>query len=89
MNILYKDFVPQVTDPGGFFKAMTVEDFEKVVLEANQWISSQSIKLINIETVVLPNINLPHEEGSTDTNISMSGEFSTYWNQFIRVWYQK
>ncbi len=45
------------------------------------------VKLLNLETVVLPNTWSPHEEGSNDSSLGTAGEFPSLWHQFVRVWF--
>lgn len=46
-----------------------------------QW----QVRLINVETVVLPNIW--SEEGTQDPELQIAGGYGS-WNQFVRVWYE-
>lgn len=87
--IRYKDFTPRQTAKGGIFKAPTYEELSQTLATANAWIAEKQIKVINIETVVLPNMHNMGEEGSEDVQLHTSGEMGTYWYQFIRVWYQR
>jgi len=86
--IEFKDFTPRQLSKGGFLSAAQYESFEHAVKEAGSWVDSEQVTVINIETVVLPNMHSPHEEGSTDAELRQSGDFVTAWSQFIRVWYQ-
>ncbi len=86
--IEFKDFAPRQLSEGGFLSAAQYASFEDAVNEAGSWIESAKVTVINIETVVLPNMRSRREEGSTDTSLRQSDERSTTWNQFIRVWYQ-
>lgn len=90
MSLLIKDFVPEKTK-GGLFKSSEVQKFEEVLKEANAWIEANkgSIKMINVETLLLPNIHESDEEGSTDTELWTAGESSSHWYQLIRLWYEK
>ena len=85
--IAYKDFVPQITKSGGFFTSTEFQDLIEPVVDANDWIEANNISVINVETVVLPNMH--NEEGSEDVSIRTSGEMSAHWYQFIRVWYNR
>jgi hypothetical protein len=86
--IAYRDFAPQQTSPGGLMRAPKFEPFDHAVAAANAWIEAEGIDVVTIETVTLPNIWSPHEEGTSDPNISASPDFVTQWNQFVRVWYR-
>ena len=86
--ISFKDFVPEMISQPGFLKAAEHESFDEAVAAANLWIHQNKIKVVNIETVVLPNIWLRWEEGSTDGSIGTSGDSPSHWHQFERVWYR-
>jgi hypothetical protein len=86
--IEFQDFVPEVRDKGGFFRMPTLEQLSESLGRANDWIAKNEFDVINVETVVLPNIHVSGEEGSTDTQLRTAGETSASWHQFIRVWYR-
>jgi hypothetical protein len=65
----------------------TFETFDACVDAARAWVAENSIQVINIETVVLPNIYEPNEQGTTDTDLETTDEVHTHWYQFVRVWY--
>ncbi|MEM9337624.1 MAG: hypothetical protein AAGA66_02775 [Bacteroidota bacterium] len=83
------DFAPQVTKKGGLFKSTEVEKFQEIVNQMNDWIAAEKPEIINIETVLLPNIHDSDEEGSEDTMLGTGRESSSHWYQFIRVWYKE
>lgn len=83
----YYDFVPKVLDSGGFLKAARLEELCDVMEDVNYWVDANAIDVINIETVVLPNMH--RESGSEDTNLNTSGEMRSTWHQFVRVWYKR
>lgn len=85
----FKDFVPQEVAAGGFLKVAEYESFDAALAAANDWIHENNIQVINIETVVLPNIWSRFEEGSTDTSLGTRGDFPSHWHQFIRVWFHE
>jgi hypothetical protein len=86
--IRFHDFVPQMLAPPGWFKEGDYESLEEAVAAANTWIAEDNIRIINVETVVLPNIWSRFEEGPTDTALSTSGDSPSRWHQFVRCWYQ-
>ncbi|EEF58608.1 hypothetical protein [Pedosphaera parvula] len=53
MGIGYQDFFPEVVNSGFFTKEF--EELTATVTLANQWISSSGVRVINVETIVLPN----------------------------------
>ncbi len=86
--IKFKDFVPEMIAQPGLFREGTYESLEIAVEAANDWIKEYDIRVINVETVVLPNIWSRYEEGSADVALGTSGDSPSRWHQFIRVWYR-
>lgn len=84
----YKDFVPQEIQAPGLLNPGEHESFDHAVAAANQWILENDIKVIGVETVVLPNIWSRWEEGSADASIGTSGDTPSRWHQFVRCWYR-
>lgn len=85
--IAYQDFVPEKIAPGGFFKMASYESLNECLRQANRWITANGIEVVNVETVVLPNMYAPGEEGSSDVELRTSGDMFSSWHQFIRVWH--
>ncbi len=85
----YKDFIPQQTTGPGFFSAAQYQTFDEAVQAANRFADDQSARILNVETVVLPNVWDPAEDGTTDPSIRTSGDFPATWHQFIRVWFER
>ena len=90
--LAYRDFAPKVTtvDRGSSYFSWPVqvyESFDEAVLAADAWIAEDQIQVRQIETVVLPNIWSPQEEGSADP--ALQARPGTVWHQFVRVWYDK
>ena len=86
--IRFRDFVPKMLAPPGWFKEGDYESLEDAVAAVNAWIAENKVRVISIETVVLPNIWSRFEEGSTDTALSTSGDSPSRWHQIVRCWYQ-
>lgn len=84
----YKDFVPDEIERPGFLTPGEHESFDDAVEAANQWIVENNIKIIGMETVVLPNIWSRWEDGSGDASIGTSGDAPSRWHQFLRCWYR-
>lgn len=89
----FRDFVPRSIESkskflGLEFPETTFETFNACVDAARAWVAEQNIEVINLETVVLPNIYEPNEAGTVDTDLVASGEVRTHWYQFLRVWYR-
>lgn len=86
--IQYRDFVPEMLAAPKLFKAGEYESLEAAIEAANSWIKEYDVRIVNIETVVLPNIWSRYEEGTSDVALGTSGEMPSHWHQFVRVWYQ-
>lgn len=83
-TLCHADFVPRALQQ----RLLAQDVYESVsaaVQGASVWINAHGVDVVNIETVVLPNLH--QEEGSTDASLRTSGEMSSSWHQFIRVWY--
>ncbi len=87
--IEYKDFVPRMLGPAGFLGEPEFESLEDAMEACNKWIESNGVEVINVETVVLPNLHNPLEGGSGDVNIRQNEDHVTAWNQYIRVWIKR
>jgi hypothetical protein len=87
--IACKDFVPKMLSAGGIFSSSEFEDFAAALKAANQWITDKQIDVVNIETVVLPNVWSAREKGPRDPELRIPPNTTADWNQFIRVWYRK
>ena len=87
--ITFKDFVPAVTAGPNIFGKRSFEDLAQTRQKMNEWIENEpNLKIINIETVVLPSIHKPSEKGSDDPELKIHGETISKWYQFFRVWYK-
>lgn len=84
MAIAHQDFVP-VTNRSGFFST-DYEPLDSVVARANAWMTEVGARVVNIETVLLPNIGLAESAG--ENGLRTSGDISSHWFQVVRVWYE-
>lgn len=91
-DIQYKDFTPMETAKKTLFFPATYEPINHVMGRLNDWINDhEEIELINIETVVLPNMYKANADGAESSSLRSSGHDGrhTYWHQFIRVWFRE
>ena len=84
MAIACKDFVPTQTR-SGFFSS-EYEPLEAVVARANEWMVSAGARVVNVETVLLPNIGADEQTGQN--GLRTSGDSASHWFQIVRVWYE-
>lgn len=85
--IAFRDFKPKQLS-GGLFKVAQYETFDQVVEEANGWIQKREIRVVNVETVLLP--ESPEGDLATGTGALTAFEaagFSAF-RQVLRVWFQ-
>jgi len=86
--IAYRDFVPTQISAPALFKLAKYESLDETLEAANAWIRTNSINVLNVETVVLPNLCAPYSEGTADPNLVLQPGFAESWNQFFRIWYR-
>lgn len=90
-GLRFKDFVPEQLAKAGWFTLAQHESLEELLGQIDRWIEKNpELMIVNIETVVLPNIHHPKEEGSTDPELVANQTDGTRvrWYQFFRVWYK-
>jgi hypothetical protein len=81
MSLSYKDFFPVVIKER-FFS----DDYEELlatVARASEWVEESGVRVLNVETVVLPNI-----KGIKGASKFLMINSSNEWYQVIRVWYE-
>jgi hypothetical protein len=84
----FQDFAPRQTRPAGFLTNAEYENIIDALNAANDWITANGVKVLNVETVALPNIWRPGEMGTGDGSLPSDGQSHSNWYQFIRVWYE-
>lgn len=86
--IRYRDFAPHVIKRG-LLHSDDYENFDAAVAAANAWIVAANIEIMNVETVVLPNISPDRSEGTIDGRVETEEAMTSIneWYQFVRVWY--
>lgn len=82
----YKDFAPEVVEKGGLFRSNKVEALKEVVATANHWAETNSVEVINIETVLLPVTSKDPVESFERTAISVELGMAE-WTQIVRLWF--
>jgi hypothetical protein len=94
--IAFRDFVPQplnYTGPPkrlfGSWRSPGFETFEEAVASANAWIAREAVRVIHVETVVLPHAYIRDAGGVDQTgHAAVAGHQVAFWGQFVRVWYE-
>jgi hypothetical protein len=86
--IAFKDFVPRQegTKPAllGLVQAAVYADLEEALSRANAWVARTGVDVINVETVILPNVR----ETDASALTTNRHDFADCWRQFLRVWYR-
>lgn len=85
--LAFRDFRPRLLDAGGIVTPPTFEPFEAVLAEANAWLEKTGVTVLNVETLLLPNLTLLTEKTTSQTSALTAVEGTTYWHQVLRVWY--
>ncbi len=83
MPLNYRDFFPEVLKSGFF--STEHEELSATVARASKWAEESGVQVVNVETVVLPNVH--GVEDASQVGIRTSGEISSHWYQIIRIWY--
>jgi hypothetical protein len=88
--IRYRDFAPRLIKRG-LLHPDDYETFDAAVSAANEWLASTKVVIINVETVVLPNITPDRSEGTVDGRVETEEAMTSIneWYQFVRVWYHE
>ena len=83
----FRDFVPKMLKSTSYFfsPAVEYESLESAVTAAGEWIDQSGIKVLQIETVVLP--DLDKNTGSNDPALEPARATSTFY-QFVRIWFE-
>lgn len=89
--IKFQDFAIKILRKGNWSNTPIYEEPEETLLRINYWIEDSDISVMNIETLIMPNIhNAVSPEKTADTYfITKSGESKkNRWFQIYRVWYK-
>jgi hypothetical protein len=80
--IAFYDFIPQRQSKREY------ENIHEMVSRVNRWIEQYQIDVLNIETLLVPNLPADTAESRwVRSDLSVSITLSTY--QFVRVWYRQ
>jgi len=87
--ISYRDFAPRRIKRG-LLRSDDYESFDAAVAAANTWVADSGADVIDVETVVLPNISEEGSEGTSDGRVETAEAMTSIneWYQFVRVWYR-
>lgn len=81
MAIRFRDFPPDETDRH-WLAGPSYAPLKESVERANEWIAAKGASVLNVETVLIPNLG----DGSPGETKRVTGEWIT-WIQVVRVWY--
>jgi hypothetical protein len=84
MAFTFRDFHPETVSNS--LLSRKYEPLGETARRANEWAARAGVRVINVETVVLPGVESP--EQSASNCFRTSGDMSSFWYQFIRVWYE-
>lgn len=87
-TIKHIDFAPQLIDKS-MWGGSTYEQLDTVLARANEWVrKNYNYTIVNVETVVLPNIYKGKEAFTTGTIQYYTGGHTVQNFQIIRIWYK-
>lgn len=88
MAVQMKDFEPDTESRKNILgrKDVYYKSLDTAVARMNRWVEENSVEIVSVETVTLPNIHGEAEEGTGDTELPASSY--SLWYQFIRLWYR-
>lgn len=89
--IKFIDFTLNIISPGALFTAPKFESKEEALLRMNAWIEENEISVLNIETLMMPNLDLGVSDAKTEDTyyLTKGGQGQKdKWFQIFRVWYQ-
>ena len=87
-TINYIDFEPKVLEKN-FWKGTIYENIDATLIRANEWIRrNYSAEIVNVETVVLPNIYKKETATTHQTTQFITGGSTVNNFQIIRIWYK-
>jgi len=85
--IAFQDFAPGQIAHGSSPLTSQWQPFDQAVIAANTWIKQYSIRVISVETLLLPNVWNTVARGTLESRLHTSGEMSNHWYQIVRVWF--
>ena len=85
MTLEYQDFSPSAVE----HKVLSTEyeNFSEVVAHANDWIRDSGVTVLNVETILLPNLQNLKDTLQVIQSVSGTVMNSSYLFQVLRVWY--
>jgi hypothetical protein len=88
--LAFRDFAPRNLSPPSWGRGKGEwERLEDALADANEWVRSERVDVINVETVVIPCHVDTREFAKTDAPASfINGSHWYVHRQFIRVWYR-
>ena len=83
-RLQFRDFVPAYAKARAHGEPGLCDDIASAVTAAGQWIHDEQIDVVNVETVVLPDI---HRQGGASEGQLAAGD--GLWYQLVRVWFKR
>lgn len=82
--IAYNDFVPGMLEKRMLGLVRAYENLYEVVTRANRWIEAEGVRVINVETILLP---MREEDDPTAQGHFPEVMGAPAMRQIVRVWY--
>jgi len=87
MSLAFRDFSPRLMAPARGGSPAQWEPVASVVQRANQWLESQGLQAMNVETLLLPMGKTAQPLSSAAGSLERWDE-DHQWVQVVRVWHE-
>ncbi len=87
MALAFRDFSPRLMAPARRGSPAQWEPVVSVVQRANQWLESEGLRAVNVETLLLPMGKTAQPLSSTAGSVERWDE-DHIWVQVVRVWHE-
>lgn len=88
IKLQFRDFIP-ADRTAMLALSRTYETLPELIGRANQWIAEGDIRVLNVETLLLPSLKSSDGTTSTSVEVSVGAMALTQWFQVLRVWYSE
>lgn len=82
-----KDFRAPLVEGRGAFSEAKLQPLAQAISAANDWIRDSGVTVVNVETVVLPNLSLLDDTQASDASV-LHVDQTVSWYQIVRVWFE-
>ncbi len=85
----FKDFPIETKGKDGLFSKASSEKADETLLRINNWVETNELGVLNIETLLFPGLNRTTEGTGSAVFKSPELKYSHSYYQVFRVWYKE